>query len=278
NPDTPLAFLPPEYANQVEVARYIGAVTFGAYIWDIAANLSSDYKLLFKRRIYYPTIVYYSSRVFTLGYIIACFVFEVGRVSNCQALMIALGACNTLSQSSTAMLFLLRARAVWQDNKYVKTFLTILWLGVLGGTTTVPIGLSGVHVGPTLQCIAKSVPEYEEASPISVLIFDTFIFFTIAYRILVNIWDQEEKGVHFQAFFGLRTSLPDLSRALLVGGQKYYLLALVWSIAVIVLGALPGISPVYKSMCTIPQFATNSAMACLVFRQIKFGLTEADGT
>ncbi|KAF7367824.1 hypothetical protein MSAN_00846800 [Mycena sanguinolenta] len=60
NPFTPLAFLPPALASQFEGWRYVVAATLGAYVWDIGLNLGNDYALLFKHRIRFPTIVYFS--------------------------------------------------------------------------------------------------------------------------------------------------------------------------------------------------------------------------
>ena len=79
NPFTPLAFLPPPLANQLEASRYLFAATVGvrsnrhlpgridlhlaqAYVWDIGLNLGNDYTLLFKHRVRFPTIVYFMSR------------------------------------------------------------------------------------------------------------------------------------------------------------------------------------------------------------------------
>lgn len=38
-----------------------------AYSWDIVTNFNNDYKLLFKTRIRYPTVIYYLSRSFNLS-------------------------------------------------------------------------------------------------------------------------------------------------------------------------------------------------------------------
>ncbi|KAF8168614.1 hypothetical protein K438DRAFT_1439806, partial [Mycena galopus ATCC 62051] len=114
NPFTSLAFLPPALAGQFQVSQYLYGATLGVtYSWDICLNLRNDYALLTKHRIRFPTMVYFLSRAFTFAYILTSFVFQVGLVQNCAALQLALGICLILSQSATAMLFLLRALAVW---------------------------------------------------------------------------------------------------------------------------------------------------------------------
>ncbi|KAF7334190.1 hypothetical protein MSAN_02380300 [Mycena sanguinolenta] len=80
-----------------------------------------------------------------------------------------------------------------------------------------------------------------------------------------------------RAFFG-GTGLSTLSQALLQSGQHFYLIAVVTHIALLVLLKLHQLSPVYRVMLTVPGFALINAMACQVFRRIKFGLISSDGT
>lgn len=40
----------------------------------------------------------------------------------------------------------------------------------------------------------------------------------------------------------------------------------------------PSVKPVYRAMFTIPNVAIENAMACKVYRDIKFGLIEPSGT
>ncbi|PBK91717.1 hypothetical protein ARMGADRAFT_968623 [Armillaria gallica] len=276
NPFTPLAFLDPTLASQFEVSRYLYAATFGGYIWDIAINLGNDYQLLFKHRIRYPTVVYYLSRVFTLAYILTSFVFQAADVSNCNALQLALGICNVLTQTFTSFLFFLRVTAVWHKNRYVFFFFTILWLGVIAGAITVPVGIRGAHIGTTQQCINIRVPDYDQLSAIMPLIFDSCTFVAITYRILLYSSVEETARGRLRAFFG--RGVPIVSRNLLLGGQHYYLVAVCGNIVVLVLIRVPGVPAVYRAMCTIPILAVINAMACIVFRKIKFGFITPDGT
>lgn len=80
NPTTPLAFLPPDVATELEVSRYIYVATLGvcllslffsfvirltswqAFTWDLFSNVPADYKLLFEQRITTATVVYFASR------------------------------------------------------------------------------------------------------------------------------------------------------------------------------------------------------------------------
>jgi len=221
-------------------------------------------------------MIYFLSRVFTFAYILTSFVFQVGSVQNCAALQLALGICLILSQSTTAMLFLLRAFAVWQSNKLVHVVFILLWLGLIGADVTVPLGIRGAHIGPTMQCINTVVPANTEWVAIMALINDTVVFCAVNYRIIgFTVVDGSFKD-RVRAFFGGR-QISMLSRALLRSGQHFYLIAVCTNAILLVFVKLPNLPAVYHAMLTIPGFALINAMACLVFRQIKFGLLTSDG-
>ncbi|KAF7335999.1 hypothetical protein MSAN_02313600 [Mycena sanguinolenta] len=277
NPFTPLAFLPPALANQFEVSRYVLAATLGAYVWDIGLNLGNDYALLFKHRVGFPTIVYFISRAFTLAYILASFIFAVAPVENCNALVLGISIGVVLSQTSTAMLFFLRVTAVWHPNKIAYVVFSILWLTVLGAGITDPVGNRGAHIGPTRQCIDTVIPGDIEATGIAPLINDTAIFFAINYRILAHTIVADSSMARLRVFFGGR-GLSALSQALLESGQHFYLIAVATHVTLLIILKLPHVSPVYHAILAFPGFALVNAMACLVFRRIKFGLISSDGT
>ncbi|KAK0220416.1 hypothetical protein IW262DRAFT_1461680 [Armillaria fumosa] len=273
----PLTHLDAASASQWKVSLSLYAVALGGYLWDIAINLENDYQLLFKHRITYPTVIYYTSRVFTLGYILTNFVTRVADIPNCDAYDIALGICNVLSQTFTSLLFFFRVTAVWNRNRYIFFFFTFLWFGVIAGAITVPVGIRSAHIGTTEQCINIRVPEYDQLSIILPLIFDSCTFIAITYRILMftNINEETASG-RLRAFFG--RGVPIVSRNLLLGGQQYYLVAVCGNIVCLVLVRVPGLPSVYRAMCTVPILAIINAMACIVFRMIKFGLITPDGT
>ncbi|KAJ6450769.1 hypothetical protein C8R45DRAFT_1127476 [Mycena sanguinolenta] len=276
NPTTPLAFLPPALTDQFEQMRYLFAATLGAYAWDIGVNLGNDYSLLFKHRVRSPTIVYFLSRVFTLAYILACFVYAVAPVENCTALALGYSICSVLSQTATAMLFFLRVTAIWQPSKIAFAVFSILWIAVLGAGTTIPLGIRGAHIGPTAQCINTVVPAYTEVAVIMPLINDTAIFLAITCRILAQAIVADSFVARLRVFFD-GTGLSILSQALLQSGQHFYLIAVATHITLLVLLKLPQLTPIDHGIFAIPALALINAMACLVFRRIKFGLISADG-
>ncbi|KAF7336022.1 hypothetical protein MSAN_02315900 [Mycena sanguinolenta] len=276
NPFTPLAFLPPALASQLEVSRYLIAATLGAYVWDIGLNLGNDYDLLFKHKVRFPTIVYFFSRASTLAFILTFFIFTVTPVGNCNALVLGFSISAVLTQTSTAMLFFLRVTAVWYPNKIAYAVFSILWIAVLGASLTSPLEIRGAHIGPTMYCIDTVIRGSAEAAAIMPLINDTAIFLAINYRILAHTLVADSHLARLRAFFGGK-GLSTLSQALLQSGQHFYLVAVATHITVLVVLKMPHLSPVYHTMLGIPGFSLVNAMACLVFRRIKFGLISPDG-
>ncbi|KAF7334209.1 hypothetical protein MSAN_02382200 [Mycena sanguinolenta] len=277
NAFTPLAFVPPTLANALEVSRYLYAATLGAYVWDIGLNLGNDYVLLFKHRVRFPTIMYFMSRAFTLAYILTSFIFLVAPVKNCNALAVGLDVCFVLSQTSTALLFFLRVTAVWHPSKIAYAIFSILCMAVLGAGITAPLGIPAAQIGPTKQCIITAVPANTELAVIMPLINDTAVFLAITYRVLAHTVVANSSMARFRVFLGGK-GLSTLSQALLQTGQHFYLIAVVTHIVVLVMLKLPHLSEVYNVMLAIPAISLVNAMACLVFRRIKFGLIAPDGT
>ncbi|KAJ6454671.1 hypothetical protein C8R45DRAFT_1037669 [Mycena sanguinolenta] len=274
NPFTPLAFLPPALASKVEVSRYLYAATLGAYLWDIALNLGNDYRLLFKHRVGFPTIVYFFSRAMTLTFVIACFVLQVASIKDCDALELGLGICLVFSQASTEMLFFLRVTAVWHPNKIAYVVFSILWIVVLGTSIAAPIGIRGAHIGPTMQCTTTAVPANIELSVIFLLINDTAVFLAINYRILAHTTLAAGSPMaRLRVFFG-GNGLSTLTQALLESGQHFYLVAVAANVTLL---AVFHLNPLYPAMIATPAFSLINAMACLVFRRIKFGFISSDG-
>ncbi|KAK7442198.1 hypothetical protein VKT23_016170 [Stygiomarasmius scandens] len=109
------------------------------------------------------------------------------------------------------------------------------------------------------------------------MIYDSAIFGFITYQILLN--SSVERGTRslLRAFCG-RGFLPVVSRNLLHSGQHFYLIAICGNIVLLVMIKVPNAPTVYRGMCSVPVLAITNAMACTVYRRIKFGLISPDGT
>ncbi|KAG6914154.1 hypothetical protein DXG01_002052 [Tephrocybe rancida] len=310
NPLTPMAFLTPEAGYQTTIAAYGMVGSAGALIWDILSNINGEYKLLFRHKIGISTLVYFFSRqVFwlwaclnemlnisyrlgVLVYVLMDVIFQTAPLSNCHVIRKTVCGLYHIAFSSTSLLFFLRVRAVFKQNKLVVAFFGFLWLSVLGASLTVVNTAIAVRVGPTKYCSAKNIQQYASAAPIAFAVNDTFVFVAISWRLIFNATRDGAKQ-------GLKSMvrgeyLPTFSRALLKDGQVYYLYVrrpplrtclnliqnLISSLA-IVTWIRPTMFISYRliMMFTVMNVTLTNMMACRVFRHTKFGrFTEDAGS
>ncbi|KAF7376772.1 N-acetyltransferase domain-containing protein [Mycena sanguinolenta] len=149
-------------------------------------------------------------------------------------------------------------------------------MAVLGAGVTAPLTIRATNIRPTRHCIETVIPGITELTAIVPLINDTAIFLAINYRILAPTIVADSLGARLRVFFG-GTGFSALSRGLIQSGQHFYLIAVATHITLLVGLKLPQLSPVYHGMVAVPSFSLINAMACLVFRRIKFGLISSDG-
>lgn len=117
-------------------------------------------------------------------------------------------------------------------------------------------------------------------------IFDTLVFGFISYRLATRHANDSDHS-HWQTFFTGK-SLPQLSKAMLQGGQQYYLLrqyffntvklltlgsrlTTVMNIAILALGSSSSIPKILQIICVVPGVALTSMMACNVQRNLLSG-------
>ncbi|TDL21970.1 hypothetical protein BD410DRAFT_789054 [Rickenella mellea] len=277
NPMTALAYLPPVIADQIEISRYIYVGAFSAFMWDVLTNLNNDYKLLFKFTVRPPTVVYFLSRIMTLAFLTSAMLFPIASIGDCQKLQTALGSCFAVAVPATSLLFFFRVRAIFEREKIVVGIFFLVWLATLGGSLTVPFAIFGGHIGPTLHCINTAVKPYSSVGIIVSTVSDTLVLLAISYRLITTTSLEDSVKGRVQGFFGGK-GLPRISKSLLQGGQQYYLITVGFNIATMAMILSPSVPPVLRAILTVPNLALENAMACRVFRDVRFGLIRNDAT
>jgi hypothetical protein len=141
-------------------------------------------------------------------------------VPDCNALILFTGVAFILAVPVTALLFLLRLRAVFLKNRVIVTIFGVLWLCVLGGAITVPFSVTAAKIGPTNYCIDAEVKPFSSAGPIANTVFSTLVFIAISWRLVtMNLaLNGTPRGISFITGQGSST----LSTILLRDGQLYY--------------------------------------------------------
>ncbi|KAF9457889.1 hypothetical protein BDZ94DRAFT_1227223 [Collybia nuda] len=272
NPFTPLAFLPPDQAYQKSVTDYITTGALSILVWDILTHLQSDYKLVSRYRVNLPTIVYFVSRWSTLLYAITISVFHSAPIDDCDTLTKATCAVYHVTVSSTALLFFLRVRAIFNRNTYITVGFFTLWVIVLGGSLTSVLSATGVHIGNTKYCTFSDLKTYRSAvANITLAIFDTAIFIGITWRLSnSHLSIKKTNSADLKPRFHLfGRYLPVFTKALLHDGQKYYLVAMLANLLVVFLDFIPGVPMPYRATFLAPAIGLTNIMACRVFRHTK---------
>lgn len=136
--------------------------------------------------------------------------------------------CNTTTQivawfgafatPLNTLLFLIRASAVFNRCLKSRIALGILWLSTFA-TLTSPFSFDGIHLKLTRYCALERVKQFCAAGTITVAIFDTVVFFSIAYKLTTSSRLDARDSWSTSCIRGTGR----ISRALLVTGQLYYL-------------------------------------------------------
>ncbi|KAJ7278019.1 hypothetical protein C8J57DRAFT_1308398 [Mycena rebaudengoi] len=272
NPLTPMVFLPPDIAHQVQIESYILVGTLGAYIWDILGNLSNDYKLLTSRnvKVGFPTGVYFFSRLLSLLYVLFATLFLTYPLKHCRQMLLGALILISIAVPANCLLFFLRARAIFDRNPYMITLFFVVWLGVLGSSATTPFALTGANIGPTDFCLTASAKAYGGAITIAPMIHDTIVFLTISSRLFANSHRNLGLKGDFRAFW-TGEYLPQFSKTVLQDGQVYYLTAVAVNLLCGIMYYNQAVTESYRVMFTVSNVMITNCMACAVFRNTKFG-------
>lgn len=150
-----------------------------------------------------------------------------------KAVAIALNTLGYVAIITTLLQFYIRVRAVFWDDRNVKWFFTILWMLAAGGTSLLISGATQGICSSDFSFYSYYVPV------ISVLVHDSCVFVAISYRICqvsmgftkqpsldllsTGLWDTMRNRI-MEILSG--KNLPSRTKALLLGGQLYYLLSL----------------------------------------------------
>ncbi len=123
---------------------------------------------------------------------------------------------------ATLLLFVFRISALYDNNKYVIAFFFFSWLGVLGSSILMPIGISGTNIAFTKYCVQNEMKPYVKLSIILPPVNDTLVFFATSWAFFMNVYVETSIKNGFDVMV-LGRHLPAFSRSILQNGQAYYL-------------------------------------------------------
>ncbi|KAK6974131.1 hypothetical protein R3P38DRAFT_3240011 [Favolaschia claudopus] len=279
NPETPLALLPPELADQLRIAEYVTVGTLAGFIWDVLCNAHNDWKLVFKCRIGMGTWAYFIARLCTMFYLIISTLLLTYPVGDCALAYQIYTSASAIAVPANTLLMFLRARAIFNNNKYLVFFLLFLWLSV-AGTAILP-AIPGVavvaNIGPTKYCfISIDQPIAWRSAEVSFtaapIIYDTVIFVAISWRMFHASYMENRGGNcsrKTKIMAGITGKhLPRFSKAVLRDGQAYYLVTLLVNLPAALVSYN---SHIYQTMLFVCTVMVTNCMTSYVFRNTKLG-------
>ncbi|KAF7373748.1 hypothetical protein MSAN_00586300 [Mycena sanguinolenta] len=270
NPLTPMAFIPPEIAHQLQIEIYILVGTLAAYIWDILSNLHNDYLLLSTQKVGIATVTYFFSRFWSLLYLLSSTLLETYPLKDCTFGQDLANVSYAITVPANCLLFFLRARAIFNRNRYLVLFFLVVWLSVLGTAAVLPSGVFASNIGPTPYCLTTSAKSYAGGIGITPLIHDTIVFLAISWRLFENSHVGHGLTENIRAFW-TGEYLPRFSKAILKDGQLYYLTAVTVNLLNVIMFYNQDVAEAYRTMFSVCNIMLTNCMACLVFRNTKFG-------
>ncbi|KAF4618686.1 hypothetical protein D9613_009933 [Agrocybe pediades] len=288
NPQTPMAFFPPDLAWQITIALYSLVGASSVIIWDILTNLHTDIRMLKHSKANLSLAVYFVSRFSTLFYLLGETILQsqvtihpclndeltpfdtlAAPLSHCENIH-HLQALYPIAIPSTALLFFFRVRAMYEGNRLVVGFFSFMWFAVLAGSITPTIGVNATRIGSTNYCVNLGLAPYVSAACIVPFINDTLTFLATSWKLWQNAHVPQSIHNNVQVMvFGHH--LPSFSKALLKDGQAYYLTTISLNLVTIAL-FFCNTSAVYKAFFGVPNVVLMNSMACHVYRNVRLGV------
>ncbi|KAF8972545.1 hypothetical protein BDZ97DRAFT_1692232 [Flammula alnicola] len=268
---TPLQLFPPHLAYQFSVAIYIHVGCTAVLIYDVLDNFKNDFKLLFFHRIRLPTVIYFITRITLLAYTLARAVFLTLPLENCSTYYDALNALLIIFVASTAALFYLRVCAVYNMNRIIVTFYGLLFLAVIGMLLTIPQTFTTAHIATTQYCGESLHGPLLGPAGIVLIVNDALVYCAIAYRIFHMFLSDSEtttRAKFSQLAFG--TSLPIISKALMMDSQLYFLVVFITNPFIVI--CIYVFEAPLSLMFLVCHLVLVNILSCRVYRNIKMGL------
>ncbi|THV03089.1 hypothetical protein K435DRAFT_716076 [Dendrothele bispora CBS 962.96] len=284
NPFTPLAFLPPELSNSLQIATFLQMIAFGVFLSDIFTNLGKDYEITVKHKVgrRLPTFVYFMSRLSTIALMVTTTIIMGGADINCIQAGIVMKITMFMTKVTTSLLSFLRVRAIY-EKKLVRNFFLVIWIINVVGDALSFLVMSTARFPsiPIKICTFTGVHRELIAVAFFVrLLHDTLIFFAISYRLwrlseaLQPYQDRDSGAKQFwdriRMFFAGH-NMPPFSRLLLKDGQLYYLISTLSIVIVVILVFIPTVDDYYLAFALTSYLAVFNCMAGHVFRDVKLG-------
>lgn len=143
-------------------------------------------------------------------------------VNNLRATTTTSATLLMLSMVMSSFLFLQRVQAVYAQQKWVRWTFFVLWVIFSASDILIPIGIHPTTIPGTHYYLSGGTPSYDASTVFTLLFFDTSVLIAISYKVASGYNSMPNERVPWYTLISGR-ALPRLSRAILRGGQQYYL-------------------------------------------------------
>ncbi|TCD60435.1 hypothetical protein EIP91_010066 [Steccherinum ochraceum] len=269
NPHTPLAWLPPDVAAQLEYAKLAILGISGAWIWDALLSSYDEYRMFRSHRFRYPDAVYALSRMFPGRIDHVCYVESCDVLSKIQGWIVA------FQMSINSLLFFFRIRAVFVQQMAVVFFFAALWTALAATSILAPLSLRGSTIGNTGQCVPYRMKDAGAAGLIVSTVYDTLVLVAISVQLLsfYHVPPRSSKTASLKTFVTGR-GMGDIAKVLLRSGQVYYLVSDSFAIAAVAFIMSPTVPDAYANTSALFIAFITNGMATRAYRQLK--MTQRD--
>ncbi|KAF9562364.1 hypothetical protein CPC08DRAFT_634197 [Agrocybe pediades] len=264
NPTAPFGFLPEDMARQLAISTYILVASSAIFVWDLLNGILDDIRMV-RSGLAYPTVIYFGSRLTSLGYVVGSTILETAPLGHCMALQRIVNWLYFLAIPLTSALFLLRIRAIFTEEKGAVFFFGAAWTLVLASSLAVPFGGSADVIGSTSYCMVSRLHEYISVAVIVPFLYDTLVFVAITLYLVQNMESRRRSQGGLRSLVS-GVNMPDFSRSILRGGQLYYLTTSVSNVLTLTILSIQSAPTAYRTMFMVPNVMLINTMASRVFR------------
>ncbi|CAL1702822.1 unnamed protein product [Somion occarium] len=265
--------LRPDVAFQAQTANYITAAIETAWLWDLFVGIPEEVRLFTEKRLTIPDLTYAVARIMTFGFLTAAVTFSVAPVDeHCHSLIKAAGWFGAISAPCNTLLFFIRIRGIFRESRIVVALFGLLWLSTCASVLA-PLSFNGLDLDLVNHvCLMTDVKTFGAAGFLTITFFDTAVFIAMSIKVISFSLAETWRG-KLRSFLSGK-NLGYVSKALLHTGQLYYLATVGLNFFVIIVLVTPSVSSTYRATLTVPMVALQNAMACRVFRLLKFGVIQ----
>ncbi|KAF5360788.1 hypothetical protein D9756_004984 [Leucocoprinus leucothites] len=267
NPDTYLNHLTPSEGRQFELGRNIILVALGMTIWDILVYVPEDWRILRRNPLRCIVLSFIFSRLFALSYVLLSVLERTMPFQAPRTPSMTKSFFGVFSYCCSTFLFLRRLHAVYSDQRWVRWIFSLLWIAYVAVEFSVPFGVGTIHIPGTRYYRSTVTKRNVGANGILLLIYDTSVFLAITIKVVTSHSSTDERVKWSTIVSG--KALPRLSRAIIQGGQQYYLMTAAATILVTAMVYIPTISGPLKLTFTIPVMPFVASMASRAYRNLR---------